>query len=838
MVRRHDSRAPVTAVLGPTNTGKTHLAVERMLGHRNGMIGFPLRLLAREVYDRIVAEKGPACVALITGEEKLVPEAPRYFVCTVEAMPLDREVDFLAVDEIQLAADPDRGHVFTDRLLHARGTMETMFLGADTIRPLLRQLVPEARFTRRTRHSQLSHGGHRKLSRLAPRSAVIAFSAQQVYELAETMRAHRGGCVVVLGALSPRTRNAQVELYQAGEIDYMVATDAIGMGLNMDLDHVAFSANVKFDGHRARHLRPAEVAQIAGRAGRYTRDGTFGTTAGLTPFDDQLVAAVEEHRFPALRRLYWRNPELDLGSLDGLLESLDAPPPVASLRRKGNADDHLTLLALARDADIRDRARDPAALRLLWDACQVPDYTKTLAEDHVHLVSRIFTHITEHGFLPEQWVAGLVSRLERTEGDIDTLTARISHVRTWTYIAHRADWLEDSAGWQARTRAIEDQLSDALHERLTQRFVDRRASVLARRIRDDGELIGAIGHDDTVMVEGHVVGQLAGFTFKPDADIGRDRAVLTAARRVLPAEIARRAGSLTRAPDEAFTLGLGDETGEWGVVAWRGAPVARLRRGPSPLVPALTLVPGEDMSGADRQRVLDRLQQWLAREIAAALPALTRLEAMPLKGAARGLAFQLAESLGAVPRGEIEKVLGGLSKTDRRMLRDCGVRIGRTGAHVPALLKPGPRRLTALLWWIHEDRLGAPPMPAAAAASFARTPAAPDSFCRAIGFEPLGPRAVRIDVTERLAGLLYRRTRSGPTPAGSDLLALMGCPKGECAGVLRALGYRSVGPDSGGAVRYAPTRRRRTRRSRKPRPNQDSPFAVLGERNPGGDDRR
>jgi len=833
MARIGDPDSSVTAVLGPTNTGKTHLAVERMLGYRNGMIGFPLRLLAREVYDRIAAEQGAACVALITGEEKLVPAAPRYFICTVEAMPLDREFDFLAVDEIQLAADPDRGHVFTDRLLNARGTMETMFLGADTIRPLLRQLVPGIRFTHRPRLSRLTHIGHKKLSRLPPRSAVIAFSAQQVYEVAEAMRAHRGGCAVVLGALSPRTRNAQVELYQSGEIDFMVATDAIGMGLNMDLDHVAFSAAAKFDGHRTRRLWPAEIAQIAGRAGRHVRDGTFGTSAGLSPFDTDLVSAVEEHRFSALRRLYWRNAALDLRSLDDLLSSLDAPPPAPVLRRKGNADDHMALLALTRLEEVRTTACDAAHVRLLWETCQIPDYRKTLADAHVRLVSQIFHHLSARGRLPEDWMAGLIGTLDRTDGDIDTLTARISHVRTWTYIAHRGDWLDDSTHWQAQTRAIEDRLSDALHERLTLRFVDRRASALVRRIRDEEALLGAVDRNDGVTVEGHAVGRLTGFNFVADADVAEDRAVLAAARRILPGEVSRRAGWLAEDPDSAFALGVGDKKGSattaspWRTLTWRGAPVARLQRGPTVLSPAITLLPAEDLSEIHRERVLARLRKWLGHYINAQLGALTSLEKSTLTGAARGLAFQLAEGLGTVPRSDIDKILGTIGKADRRVLRAAGVRLGRLGAHMPAMLKPARRQLAALLWSVYSDIPVPPKLPQPAAASFLLNDALPTAYYRAIGFEPLGPRALRFDVAERLAGALWARRQSGAITIDRDLLSLVGCPKEEFAGILEALGYRSTSPGKNGEPRFVAGRAKPRRASPPPRQDPSSPFAVL-----------
>ncbi|MCY4406353.1 MAG: helicase-related protein, partial [Rhodospirillaceae bacterium] len=556
MVRHDAENATVTALLGPTNTGKTHLAVERMLAHRTGMMGFPLRLLAREVYDRVVEEKGAGTVALVTGEERRIPEEPRYFVCTVESMPLDREVEFVGVDEVQLAGDRERGHVFTDRLLRARGTAETMFLGADTMRPLIRTLVPEARFTGRPRLSTLAHEGHCKLARLKPRNAVIAFSTESVYALAERIRGLRGGCAVVLGALSPRTRNAQVGLYQAGEVDSLVATDAIGMGLNLDLDHVAFSAYQKFDGRTTRMLTSAEIAQIAGRAGRHLRDGSFGTTGGIEPFEPTLLQAVENHRFPAVPRAYWRNVELSFESLPALAESSAEPPPLPGLRRTHDADDHRTLLVLARDPAVAETLTGADRIALLWEACQIPDFRKTMAEDHVGLVRRIYLSLVGSGRLPPDWVGRSIDRLAATEGDIDTLTARISHVRTWTYVSHRPDWVDDAQGWQERTRALEDALSDALHARLTQLFVNRRARLPRLGRRADEALFALVGEGGAVTVEGEQAGAFDGFRFRPDVEAEGSREVLAAANRVVEREVARRVAAAVAGDDDAFTLRL------------------------------------------------------------------------------------------------------------------------------------------------------------------------------------------------------------------------------------------------------------------------------------------
>ncbi|MEQ1649204.1 MAG: helicase-related protein, partial [Hyphomicrobiaceae bacterium] len=463
----------VTAVLGPTNTGKTHLAIERMLGHSTGMIGLPLRLLAREVYEKVVARVGVANVALITGEEKIKPDNPRYWVCTVEAMPRDVDPDFLAIDEIQLAADPERGHVFTDRLLNARGRQETLFLGAGTMRDAIAELIPGANFIARPRLSKLTYAGEKKITRLPARSAIVAFSAAEVYEIAELIRRQRGGAAVVLGALSPRTRNAQVAMFQNGDVDFIVATDAIGMGLNLDVDHVALAATRKFDGQVYRELMPAELAQIAGRAGRHLNDGTFGVTNGIPSLAPELIEQLENHAFEPIKTLQWRARDLDFSTLPALRESLRRSPREQRLQRARMSDDVAALEALAEEPEVRALVTNRGAVMKLWDVCQIPDYRKISTQNHAELVGQVYKHLQgDEGLIPESWFQSQVAFAEVTEGDIDTLSTRLAHIRTWTFVANRSDWLKNAVFWQERTREIEDKLSDALHERLTMRFVD------------------------------------------------------------------------------------------------------------------------------------------------------------------------------------------------------------------------------------------------------------------------------------------------------------------------------------------------------------------------------
>ena len=597
----------VTAVLGPTNTGKTHLAIERMLAHSSGIIGLPLRLLAREVYNKIVSAVGEQAVALVTGEEKIKPASPRFWVSTVEAMPRDLDVAFLAVDEIQLGADLERGHVFTARMLRRRGREETLVLGAATMRPIVEKLLPGANIVSRPRLSLLTHAGEKKMTRLPRRSAIVAFSSEEVYAIAELIRRQHGGAAVVLGALSPRTRNAQVELYQAGEVDYLIATDAIGMGLNLDVDHVAFASDRKFDGYQFRRLNPAELAQIAGRAGRASRDGTFGTTGRCPPFEPELVQALESHRFESVKVLQWRNTDLDFSSLGALQASLAANPTETGLTRAPVAEDVLVLEHAGRDPDVRALAKGAPAIERLWEVCQVPDYRKIAPATHAELVVTLYGFLVGEGSIPTDWFARQVAQADRTDGDIDTLSTRIAHIRTWTFAANRADWLADPEHWQGVTRGIEDKLSDALHQRLIERFVDRRTSALVRRLRENAMLETDITKTGEVFVEGHAIGRLAGFQFAADpAAAGPEaKALRAAAQKALAGEIDTRAHRLQSAADDQFVL-TSDAT-----IRWTGEPVAKVIAGEDALHPRVRLIADERLTGNSRDAVQSRLELWL-----------------------------------------------------------------------------------------------------------------------------------------------------------------------------------------------------------------------------------
>lgn len=841
-LRREASAAgPVTAVLGPTNTGKTHLAVERLCGHASGMIGFPLRLLAREVYEKVVAIKGAANVALITGEEKIVPPGARWFLCTVEAMPVEREVAFVAIDEGQVAADPERGHVFTDRLLHARGYAETMILGSETLRPLIRKLLPEAEIVTRPRFSTLSYAGAKKLSRLPRRCAIVAFTAAEVYALAEMLRRQKGGAAVVMGSLSPRTRNAQVAMYQSGEVDYLVATDAIGMGLNMDIGHVAFASLGKFDGRRHRRLTLSEMAQIAGRAGRYQKDGTFGTVQlGATEaasFTPEEIEGLQEHRFEPLEQLVWRNTELDFGSLPRLIGALDARPALPGLQRGDDAIDMAVLKRLSGEPWVMERTPGPRGVSRLWNACGLPDYRKTGAEQHARLVGRIFRHLSEgNGTLPEAWIASELAHLDRLTGDVETLADRIAGARTWTYVAHRPDWLENAPGWAERTRAVEDRLSDALHSALTQRFVDRRTAVLLRDMKArGGEQRVEIDPDGSVAVEGEVIGMLDGFRFTADplARAGEQRLLLAAADRTLVKELSRRAAMLAAADDAVFALDFAGRMPPR--LLWNGARVASLRKGRDAMTPRIELDRAlATLSPDDRRRIQVRLEAWFEMALARELGPLVRLMAVraSVSPVARGLIVRIVETLGALARPDAEEQLQGLVRGDRQVLAAAGVRLGVEHVFIAVLLRPEPTRWRLALWAVWNEIKMLPPLPAPGRVSIAVDEAWPKGFLEAAGFWRIGSEAVRIDMVERLARAIHgRRDGRAPFIPDPNWAASAGLTRDGLARLMRALGYRLQLVD--GAPHFAWRGVRRppvvaTQVSENDaRTLSDSPFAIL-----------
>jgi ATP-dependent RNA helicase SUPV3L1/SUV3 len=798
----------ITAVLGPTNTGKTHMAIERMVAHSSGLIGLPLRLLAREVYGKIVAKVGKEQVALHTGEERIVPSKARYHVCTVEAMPARADVAFVAIDEIQLAADFERGHVFTDRLLHLRGREETLLLGAETMRPMIEQLLPHANIVTRPRMSQLTYAGAKKVSRLPRRSAIVTFSVNDVYAIAELVRRQRGGAAVVMGSLSPRTRNAQVELFQNGDVDYLIATDAVGMGLNLDVDHVAFASEQKFDGFQYRRLTAAELAQVAGRAGRHTRDGTFGVTGRVQPFEDELVEQLECHIFQPLKLLQWRNRILDFSSYRSLIKSLEEAPNRQGLTKALPASDVQALELLYKDVTIRRQIEEEDSLRLLWDVCQVPDYRKIAPANHAELIAKVFTQLHERGHLATEWLSSQLSFADRTDGDIDTLANRIAHIRTWTFIANKKGWLEDPFLWQERTRAVEDRLSDALHERLTKRFVDRRTSVLMKRLREKAMLEAEITATGDVLVEGQHVGQLQGFRFAPDVSAeGQDaKAIRAAAQKVLSVEFESRSERIAGAANDQFLLS-GD-----GLLRWQGAPIAKLVAGDEALRPRLIVLADEGLTGAALDAVQSRINLWLTNHINLLLQPLVDLaNTAELEGIAKGLAFQLVENLGILDRRSVAEDVRALDQDARASLRKFGVRFGAYHIYIPVLLKPAPSTLLVMMWALQNgglDQAGILEVPALSASGRTSIPideTITPALYKTVGFGVYGKRAVRIDILERLADLIrpllsWRPSEESPeAPEGVmdrgftvtvAMTSLLGCAGEDFSTILKSLGYR------------------------------------------------
>ena len=799
----------VKAILGPTNTGKTYFAIERMLAHPTGMIGLPLRLLAREVYQRVVERVGEQAVALVTGEERIVPAKPRYWVATVEAMPMDIRVDCVAVDEIQTATDFDRGHVFTDRILKARGFHETLLLGSATMAGVVKKLIPHAEIIDRPRFSQLTYAGSKKISRQPSRSAIVAFSARQVYAIAELIRRERGGAAVVMGALSPRTRNAQVELYQNGDVDFLVATDAIGMGLNLDIHHVAFADDTKFDGHQSRPLTPSELGQIAGRAGRHKHNGTFGVTGGTENFDEELVVQLETHDFEPVRQVQWRNSTLDFSSIERLRNSLDVSPQDRTLTRVPVATDQLAMEFLARN-EAGALARGHEAVKLLWECCQIPDYQGISPAAHGEIVTRIYSDLRRIDRVNDDWIAEQVRFCDNAEGDIDTLSNRIKQIRTWTFVANRKNWLEDPAYWREKTRDIEDRLSDALHERLTQRFVDRRTSVLLRHLKDKRMVSPEINERGEVRLEGHLIGTLEGFRFslaRNDGEVDA-KGLRGAADSVVAPEIHNRAERLAGSPNEEFVLATD------GRMRWRGEMVAELAEGDSLYRPRIIILADETLTGPDLEKVQDRLMLWLRHHINTVLEPVMALEApADLEGTARGVAYQLFEHLGLLPRQAVAEEVKGLDQDVRGKLRKLGIKFGAYHIYLPLSLKPAPRELALILFALKHGGIRQPGVTdiphivLSGRTSFLVDPEVDTRLYEIAGFKVAGKRAVRVDILERLADIIRPlialdagRPYAGDLPAGAaegngfrvtvEMTSLLGCSGEDFSSILTSLGYR------------------------------------------------
>ena len=816
----------VTTVLGPTNTGKTTYAVARMLGHRTGMIGLPLRLLAREVYDKVRASVGPSEVALITGEERIVPKRARFWICTVEAMPVGNGADFVAVDEIQLCGDMERGHIFTDRLLNARGQIETVFLGSDTMRGIITELIPNSVFRRMDRFSSLSYTGAKKVSRIRPRSAVVGFSVDDVYSIAELIRRKRGGAAVVMGALSPRTRNAQVELYQNGDVDFLVATDAIGMGLNLDIGHVAFSGLTKFDGHEIRKLTPGELAQISGRAGRYRTPGTFGVTGESPPIEAAVVAAIEGNKFAPLRRLQWRNSKLRFHSVGSLIASLEEASGNPLLVKAREANDLSALREISTYADICKRATSPTDVKLLWEVCQIPDFRNVSLEIHLDLLRKLYTYIKDEGFIPDGWLNEQVSRIDSTAGGVDTLSRRIASVRTWTYVAQRGGWVENPKSWRERTRALEDRLSDALHDQLTRRFVDQRTSVLMRHLRNPEISVEKINELGELVIGDQLVGRLDGFRFRQEESSTPDEAktLRAASQRALTAEYNLRASRFYNTPKTEI-----DFTDQGGLM-WGSHAVGKLVASDDPFAPGIHGFVDEEAGPEVRRKVERRLGAFVQQKIEEHCAQLLALRDDPeIAGQAKGLSYRLVESFGVLKREDVAAEVKSLDQDARKSLRKHGVRFGQYSVYLTTAIKPAATRLRVLLWSLVKklDEFPTPPPPGLV--TIPCDPGVEKDFLKLCGFVAKGDQAIRIDMLERLADMLRGQDGRNGFEATHDMLSISGLSLERFAALMRGIGYSSEKGER---------EKSQTKKNGNASNHVDTPVEGISEHGIGHDDRK
>ena len=783
----YSGQQKVVALLGPTNTGKTHYAIERMLGFGNGLMGLPLRLLAREVYDKICKISGTTKVALITGEEKIVPKLATFYICTVEAMSIDQDFDFIAIDEVQLCADPERGHIFTEKILNLRGKKETLFLGSDTIKFRLSSLFEDITFINRSRLSDLTYAGAKKISRLPSRSAIIGFSGESVYSIAEFVRRQKGGAAVVLGALSPRTRNAQVQLYENGEVDYLVATDAIGMGLNLHTKHVAFSAIRKFDGRNYRELFPNEIGQIAGRAGRNQSNGTFGVTGELPNLDPKLVEVVENHSYAPVKKLFWRNSNLDFNSVADLIISLEKNPTNSNLLKAREADDLASLKSLWALKDVSDKVVHPSNVKLLWEICLVPDFRKISSADHCALLKEIFKFLSNSCRISDDWLHSEISKINKLDGDIDTLSKRLSFIRTWTYVANRSNWVNDPDYWQGYTRQIEDNLSDTLHERLKQRFIDRRTSVLIKGLRQREKLVAVIKKDDSIFIDDQFVGKLNGFLFELDKNLLPDqkKTFLAAASSALSDKFKTISEKFYRESDHEI------EISDKGNFIWQDKIIAKCHKGKEILKPEIIPLVSDFATIEVREKIKRRLTHFLDRKIESVFEPLFNVQGDDsVTGISKGLIFMLIESLGVIPRSVVMNEVKLITQEERSKLRKHGLRFGQFTIFFPTLIKPAPTKLRLILWGKFLGMDDIPPVPSPGLVSVEMDGSEPKGYFPRAGLRAVGNRAIRIDILERVVDLIREENTDDGFEASSEMLSLTGMSHDQFADLMSGLHYK------------------------------------------------
>ena len=818
----------VTAVLGPTNTGKTHLAIETMLSFESGMIGFPLRLLAREVYDKVVKNIGLDKVALITGEEKIIPSKAKYFLCTVESMPIDKFLDFVGVDEIQMCADHERGHIFTDRLLNIRGNKLTMFMGSSTIKNIISKLDDDIEFINRNRLSKLTYTGHKKISRINRKTAIIAFSAEEVYAIAELIRRQKGGAAIVMGSLSPKTRNAQVELYQSGDVDFLVATDAIGMGINMDLDYVYFSNLRKFDGKKLRKLNLSEIGQIAGRAGRYLNDGSFGITGECKEINAEEVDLLESHKFEEIKTLFWRNSKLNFDNPNGLIKSLEEKPQSEWLRKIHECEDEKALKYFLRDKNFKNISFDRKKLNILWECCQIPDFVKKTYGNHYEVIENVFKFlISEKGKIPDEYMRLQLVKLDKLDGNVDSLSNRIANVRTWSYVSNKNNWIENQNYWIEKTKLLEDRLSDRLHEELTKTFIDKRASILARGLKQEMEFKIEILENNDVKIDNQFIGRIKGLKLELDLKKGAletdIKSLKKAARQTIGPELEKRIQSI-------IETGLIELNNDFKIY-WNNFAIAKIIPGNDYLNPNLELIVDDILELEQRKKLSSYILKWLRNKIDTILQSLVDLKNLKDKHSSiKALAYQLYENNGVLKRENVSEYLKNLGQSERKILRDLGVKFGRYHVFLNKLIKPEPVTLRTLLWKNHNQKYFKL-KPPTFGLNFIEDSNNNKNFMLLCGFEKFDNYFVRIDILERLFMKIMN--------AGSDdnkevklvpeMLNLLGCSKDNFKKLIKKMNYKISEKDENVFFKYIP--QKKMKKSFNKKTNKENPFGVLKDLN-------
>ena len=815
----------ITAVLGPTNTGKTHLAIETMLSFDSGMIGFPLRLLAREVYDKVIKKTSLDKVALITGEEKIIPSNAKYFLCTVESMPIDKELDFVGIDEIQMCSDHERGHIFTDRLLNMRGTKLTMFMGSSTIKSIIKMLDDDLEFINRKRLSKLTYGGHKKISRINRKTAIIAFSAEEVYAIAELLRRQKGGAAIVMGSLSPKTRNAQVDLYQSGDVDFLVATDAIGMGINMDLDHVYFSNLKKFDGKKLRKLNLSEIGQIAGRAGRYLNDGNFGITGQCKEISAEEVELLENHKFEEIQSLFWRNSNLNFDNPLALIKSLDEKPNKSWLRKIHECEDEKALKFFLRDKNLENIKFDKEKLNLLWDCCQIPDFVKKTYGNHYEVISNVFNFLnSEKAKITNDFMRLQLIKLDKLHGNVDSLSNRIANVRTWSYVSNKNNWVENKEYWIEKTKLLEDKLSDKLHEELTKTFIDKRASVLARGLKQEMDFDTKISENNDVMIDGQFIGKINGLKLELDLKKGAletdIKSLKKAARQTIGPELERRIQKI-------ITNGSIDLRENFKIY-WNNFTIGRLISGKDYLNPNIELMVDDILEQNQKQKLMNHLNKWLKNKINTTLKSLVELKDLKEKNSSiKALAYQLYENNGVLKRDQVSEYLKKLGQDERKVLRDLGVKFGRYHVFLHQLIKPEAVSLRTLLWKNHNQKYFKLKPPTFGLNFLEDKDLRNKNFMLLCGFEKFDNLFVRIDILERL---FVQIINSNPEKEKEikmvpEMLNLLGCSRDNLKKLLNNMEYKIIEKNDEVFFEYNP--KRNINKSLKNKISKESPFGVL-----------